>query len=119
MSVGSHTSSLSVGNIVSNPNSDSTLNPDITEMKVVVDGIPDKIYSQGMKTRDMWEEVFRRFGKENSAKKATEFYAGDRFSLFIDLKSVRDNDPHGSGLRLVDTKEGSPGKSSLMLSSSS
>ena len=113
MSVGSHTSSLSVSNIVSNPNSDSTLNPDITEMKVVVDGIPDKIYIQGMKTRDMWEEVFRRFGKENSAIKATEFYAGDRF------KSMRDNDPHGSGLRLVDTKEGSPGKSSLMLSSSS
>ena len=37
-------------------------NPDITEVKVIVDGIPNKVYSQGIETRDMWEEVFRRFG---------------------------------------------------------
>ena len=37
----------------------------------------------------MWEEVFRRFGKENSAMNATDFYAADRFSLFIDLRSMK------------------------------
>ena len=36
---------------------------------------------------------------------ATDFYAGDRFALFIDLRSTRDNDLHGSGLRFMDTKE--------------
>lgn len=36
---------------------------------------------------------------------ATDFYAGDRFSLFINLRSMRDNDLHGSGLKLVNTKE--------------
>ena len=35
----------------------------------------------------------------------TDFYAGDRFCLFIDLRSMRDDDLHGSGLRLVNTKE--------------
>ena len=53
----------------------------------------------------MWGEVSRRFGKENSAMNATDFYAGDRFALFIDLRSTRDNDLHGSGLRFMDTKE--------------
>ena len=34
--------------------SEKTFNPDITEVKVVANGIPNKIYSQGMKTRDFW-----------------------------------------------------------------
>ena len=37
---------------------------------MIVSGIPNKNYSQGMKIGDMWEEVFRRFGKENSAMNA-------------------------------------------------
>ena len=86
--------------------SEKTFNPDITEVKVVVNGIPNKIYSQGIKKRDLWEEVFRRFGKENSSLNATGFYAGERFALFIDLRSIKENNLHGSGLRLVNTKEG-------------
>ena len=81
--------------------SEKTFNPDITEVKVTVNGIPNKIYSQGMKTRDFWEEIFRRFGKENSSLDAE-----DRFALFIDLRSMKENNLHGSGLRLVNTKEG-------------
>ena len=48
--------------------------------------LPNKVYSQEMETRDMWKEVLRRFEKENSAINATDFYAGDRFALFIDLR---------------------------------
>ena len=86
--------------------SEKTFNPDITEVKVTVNGILNKIYSQGMKTRDFWEEIFRRFGKENSSLDATDFYTGDRFALFVDLRSMKENNLHGSGLRLVNTKEG-------------
>lgn len=86
--------------------SEKTFNPDITEVKVVVNGIPNKVYSQGMKTRDLWEEIFRRFGKENSSMNVENFYSGDRFGLFVDLRSMKENDLHGSGLRLVNTKEG-------------
>ena len=74
-------------------------------MKAIVSGIPNKNYSQGMKIGDMWEEVFRRFGKENSAMNAIDSYTGDRFNPFIDLRSMNDNDRHGSGLRFVNTKE--------------
>lgn len=84
--------------------SEKTFNPDITEVKAVVNGIPNKVYSQGMKTRDMWNEVFRRFGQENSLINATGFYAGDKFALFINLRSMRENNLHGSGLRLANTK---------------
>ena len=37
---------------------------------------------------------------------ATDFYAGDRFGLFIYLRSMRDSNLHENGLRLVNTKEG-------------
>ncbi|RMX48896.1 hypothetical protein pdam_00013018 [Pocillopora damicornis] len=57
-----------------------------------------------METRDIWEEVFRRFGKKNSTMNVTDFFAGDRFALFIDLSSTRDNDLHGSGSRLLAIK---------------
>ncbi|PFX32995.1 hypothetical protein AWC38_SpisGene2097 [Stylophora pistillata] len=87
-------------------NSEKTFNPNITDVKLTVDGIQNKTYSQGMKARDIWEKVFRRFGKENSPMNATDFYAGNRFGLFIDLRSMRDNDLHGLGLRLVNTKDG-------------
>ena len=86
--------------------SEKTFNPDVTEVKVIVNGIPNKVHSLGMKTKKLWEEVFRRFGREKSAMNATDFYARDRFTLFIDLRSMRDNDLHGSGSRLVNTKGG-------------
>ena len=79
--------------------SEKKFNPEITEIKVIVNGIPNKVYSRGMKTRDVWEEVFKRFEKENSEMNATDFYAGDRFGLFIYLRSIRDNNLHESGLR--------------------
>ena len=33
--------------------SEKTFSPDITEVKVIVSGVAKKVYSQGMKTRDM------------------------------------------------------------------
>ena len=68
--------------------SEKTFNPDITEVKVVVNGIPNKIYSQGMKTRDFWEEIFRRFGKENSSLDATDFYTGNLRSLDLPFTEI-------------------------------
>ena len=78
--------------------SEKTFNPDITEAKVIVSGSPNKVYSRGMKTRDMWEEVSKRFVKENSAMNARDFYAeAGRFGPFIHLRNVRDNNLHESG----------------------
>ena len=85
---------------------EKTFNPDFTEVKADVNGVPNKIFSQGMKMRDMFDKVFRRFGKENSSMNATDFFAGDKFELFIDLRSMKDNDLHGSGMRLMNTKDG-------------
>ena len=44
--------------------SEQTFNPDITEVKVVVNGIPNKVYSHGMKTGDLGEEFTEDSGKK-------------------------------------------------------
>lgn len=88
---------------------ESFFNPDITNVKISVNGVPNKVYSQGVEGRDMWEEVLRFFGKNADQKmfnNATKFYAEKKFGLFIDLRSMSDNNMHGSGLRLVNTKDG-------------
>ena len=70
-----------------------------TSFKTIsVDKGLDTIINEGI-------SVLRRFGKENSAINTTDIYAGNRFALFIDLRSMRDKDLHGSGLRLVNKKE--------------
>ena len=43
---------------------------------------------------------------ENSHIDAQAFYAGNKFALWVDLRSTEDNSLHGSGIRLVNTKDG-------------
>ena len=86
--------------------SKKTFNPDIKDEKAVVNGVKKKVFSQGMKTRDMFDEVFRRFVKEHSSMSVIDFYAGGKFALFVDLRSIKDNELHGSGMILMDTKDG-------------
>jgi len=52
----------------------------------------------------MWEDIYRKFRKENSSVKPSEFYIEDIFTSFVDLRSMKENDLHGSGLRLLNTK---------------
>ena len=44
--------------------------------------------------------------KEKGAMNTADVYGRNRFTFFIDLRSMIDSDLHGSGLRLVNTKEG-------------
>ena len=93
-------------NVAGARDNEKSFNPNIAEVKVIVNGVPNKVYSQGMKTRDTWEEVLKRFGKKNSVMNAAAFYTRDGCALFIDLRSMRDNNLHESGLKLVNMKEG-------------
>ena len=85
---------------------EKTFNPDIVEIKVVINGIPNMLFSQGMMTNDLWKAIWKKFGKENSSMTETKFYAGGKYGVFIDLRSISDNDLHGSGLKLINTKDG-------------
>lgn len=89
--------------------SEKFFNTDLTDVKVSINGVPNKVNSQGLEPRDLWEEVLRYFGGNGGKTDnmdATKFYTGNKFGLFIDLRSTRDGKMNGSGLRLVNTKDG-------------
>ena len=83
-------------------------NPDLTKVSVTVNGSPNRLYNNGLEGIDVWEEVKRFFLKaENKTQhmNATKFYTENKFGLMIDLRSMADHSMHGSGTRLVNTKD--------------
>ena len=83
--------------------------PNITEVKVSIEGIPNSIYSQGIPKSRFFEEAFRIFhcGYESceSVMSLEKFYK-DSFALVVDLRTINDNFVYGDGKRLVNTQSG-------------
>ena len=89
--------------------SEAYLNPDLTKVSVTVNGSPNRLYNNGLEGIDVWEEVKRFFLKNKNKSQhmnATKFYTENKCGLMIDLRSMADHSMHGSGTRLVNTKDG-------------
>jgi len=84
--------------------SEKFVNPSITSININVDGMPNRLYSKGMVTSDLWESVKKRFGREGVKQK--DFYANNKFALWVDLRAHPDNSIHGGGLVLNNTRDG-------------
>ena len=82
--------------------SEKFVNPDIKSVSINVDGIPNRLYSKGMAPSDTWENIKKRMGGSGSMK----FYTGNKYALWIDLRTYPDNDIHGGGLTLNNTRDG-------------
>ena len=87
--------------------SEKFVNPDIKSVQINIDGVPNMLYSRGMLPIDQWESIKQRFPRSLESKVTeTKFYTEDNFALWIDLRSHADNEIHGSGLALKDTRDG-------------
>jgi len=67
------------------------------------------LYSRGIEAPDLWVEARRFFVKEKNEKEHLNlklFASGDKFWLLIDLRSMPDQNIHGSGTRLVNSTDG-------------
>jgi hypothetical protein len=84
----------------------------ITRVDITVEGIVNKIYSQGFQPYQHFQEAKKFFlseiQKENycSDNDIYQFYGSDKYCLWLDLRTTEDNNIHGSGYRLVNTKDG-------------
>ena len=92
-----------------NRDSESYFNPDITKVAVTVNGVPNRVYNEGISGSDMWEELTRHFkpatdGRPNMT--IAKYLADNKFGLWIDLRSMDDTTMHGNGQRLVNTQDG-------------
>ena len=84
--------------------SEKFVNPNITSVNFNIDGVPNKLFSNGMVPSDFWQSLNNRFNTKDTLKES-DFYA-DKFALWIDLRSNPDNVIHGSGLFLNNTRDG-------------
>ena len=95
-------------------------NPKITKVEMTIEGIPNQLYSQGMRQYQQWDEINRYFAltfkrEKETNKVAKDLYFSDtniekyltkRFALWLDLRSTDDNTLHGSGRRIENASEG-------------
>ena len=91
-------------------------NPDITNAEVTINGIPNRVYNNGIKLYDMWREISRLFCEKhkklscgnNYSPYMTKdmYYAQKMFGFFLDLRSMAGVNMHGSGQRLVNSENG-------------
>ena len=86
------------------------LNPDIAKVKVTVNGVPNRVYNEGLSGSDMWQELTRHFNPSPKSGRPNmtlaKYLTDNKFGLWIDLRSIADTTMHGNGQRLVDTQNG-------------
>ena len=90
-------------------NSEEFVYPNITQVKVSIEGIPNSIYSQGIPKNRFFEEAFRIFhcGYESCESVMTlEKFYKDSFSLCIDLRTINYDFVYGDGKKIVNTQSG-------------
>ena len=89
--------------------SENYFNPDITKVKVTVNGVPSRVYNEGISGKDMWNELTRHFNPHSGGwpnMTLTKYLTGNKFGLWIDLRSMADTTMHGNGQRLVNVQDG-------------
>ena len=86
--------------------SEKFVNPMITSVNFNIDGMPNKLYSNGIVPADFWESLKKRFDTKDGEVKQIDFCADNKFALWIDLRTHPDNDIHGGGFPLNNTRDG-------------
>jgi hypothetical protein len=95
-------------------------NPKITKVEMTIEGVPNQLYSQGMKAYQQWDEINKFFALTSKRDKeidkiAKQFYLTNttlekylttNYALWLDLRTTDDNTLHGSGRRIENASEG-------------
>ena len=84
-------------------------NPDITKVNVTVNGVPNRVFNEGLSGSDMWQELTRHFKPSTNGRPnmtLAKYLTGNKFGLWIDLRSMADTTMHGNGQRMVNTQDG-------------
>ena len=84
-------------------------NPDITNVTVTVNGVPNRVCNEGLNGSDMWQELTRHFKPSTNGRPnmtLAKYLTANKFGLWVDLRSMADTTMHGNGQRLVNTQDG-------------
>lgn len=95
-------------------------NPKIAKVEVTIEGIPNQLFSQGMRSYQMFDEARKLFaaGSKRHPEVATvekdlaladvslAEYLTSKYALWLDLRTSDDDRLHGSGRRIENASEG-------------
>jgi len=91
-------------------NSEFYYYPLITSMQVTAEEIPNQLYAQGMLPYHHWDEIVKKFAREDlkgAELSSTDItYFRSRYALWLDFRSSDDRKLHGSGRRVENASEG-------------
>ena len=91
-------------------------NPKIQNVSVIVEGKPNRLYAQGMRSFEQYDDICKYFaeGKNpNEIQKQLQLhnvnvgeYLTDKCALWLDFRTIDENFLHGTGRRIENASEG-------------
>ena len=95
-------------------------NPKIQNVSVIMEGKPNQLYVQGMRSFEQYDETHKYFaeGKQkdnntNEVQKQLQLYdlnvgeyLTDKYALWLDFRKIDKNSLHGTGRRIENASEG-------------
>ena len=95
-------------------------NPKIQKVSVIVKGKPNQLYAQGVRSFEQYDEACKYFTKEsqkdNNANEVQKHlrlhdlnlanYLTDIYALWLDFRTIDENEQHGTGRRIENASEG-------------
>ena len=95
-------------------------NPQLTKVEVTIEGVPNQLYSQGLRAYQQWDESRKLYAGGPKRSPVTGAVAKDlaladvslgeyftsKYCLWLDLRSSDDDQPHGNGRRVENASEG-------------
>lgn len=102
--------------------SEAFYNPQITKVEVTIEGVPNQLYSQGLRQHQLWDEAKKHFLAAPTQRhhpevamlaKDLEFadvslpeFLTSKYALWLDLRTTDDDRLHGNGRRVENASEG-------------
>ena len=95
-------------------------NPKIQKVSVIVEGKPNQLYPQGMRSFEQYDAICKYFteGKQrdndaNEIQKHLQLYdlslgeyLANKYALWLDFRMIDENELHGTGRRIENASEG-------------
>ena len=95
-------------------------NPGIQKVSVTIEGKPNQLYSPGMRSFEQYDEAHKYFTEgvqrdSNANEVQAQLllldlslgeYLTDRYALWLDFRTIDENELHGTGRRIENASEG-------------
>ena len=92
-------------------------NPKIQKVSVTIEGKPNQLYAQGMRSFEQYDEASKYFAegvqRDNDVQKQLELhdvslreYLVNKYALRLHFRTIDENFPHGMGRRIENASEG-------------